>query len=83
MIVLAGFIFRSLQTTRKQKYIIEIQKVAVERQKLEVERQKIIVEEHRKDMIDSITYAKRIQMALLPSERYINKNLRRLKTDKQ
>jgi tetratricopeptide (TPR) repeat protein len=83
VIVFAAFIFRSLQTTRKQKHIIEIQKEMVERQKLEVEQQKIIVEEHRKEMIDSITYARRIQQALLPSERYIDKNLTRLKSDKK
>jgi tetratricopeptide (TPR) repeat protein len=74
----AGFIFRSLQTTRKQKDIIEIQKDLVEKQKKEVEHQKHIVEEHQKEIIDSITYAKRIQMALLPTERYIDVNLKKL-----
>lgn len=79
VIVFAGFIFRSLRITRKQKDIIEQQKSIVEQQKLEVEQQKIIVEEHQKEIIDSITYARRIQRSLLPTEKYINKNLNRLK----
>lgn len=66
--VFAGFIFRSLNITRKQKHIIELQKSAVEKQKQLIEEQKIIVEEHQKEMIDSITYAKRIQRAILPSD---------------
>jgi tetratricopeptide (TPR) repeat protein len=74
----AGLIFRSLQITRKQKMIIEEQKELVEQQKEQVEHQKILVEEHQKDMIDSIMYARRIQRALLPSEQYISKNLKRL-----
>jgi tetratricopeptide (TPR) repeat protein len=74
----AGFIFRSLSTTRKQKNIIEQQKNIVETQKLEVEHQKLLVEEHQKEIIDSIMYARRIQRALLPTEMYIEKNLKRL-----
>ncbi|MCE3280900.1 MAG: photosystem assembly protein Ycf3 [Bacteroidetes bacterium] len=60
VIFFAGFIYRSLQTTRKQKKVIEIQKDLVESQKIEVEYQKQLVEEHQKEIIDSITYAKRI-----------------------
>ena len=78
VMVFAGFIFRSLKTTRKQKDIIEKQKNIVEMQKLEVEQQKLLVEEHQKDIIDSITYAKRIQQSLLPTEKYIDKALNRL-----
>jgi tetratricopeptide (TPR) repeat protein len=78
VIFFAGFIFRSLQTTRKQKKVIEIQKDLVESQKLEVEYQKQLVEEHQKEIIDSITYAKRIQLSQLPSDRYIHNALKRL-----
>ncbi len=78
VIVFAGFIFRSLRVTRKQKDIIEEQKNIVEVQKLEVEQQKRIVEEHQKSIIDSITYARRIQSSLLPTEKYIDKNFKRL-----
>ena len=77
----AGFIFRSLRTTRKQKNIIEEQKNLVEQQKKEVEQQKLLVEEHQKEIIDSIYYARRIQRSLLPTEKYIEKNLKRLKKE--
>jgi hypothetical protein len=45
----------------------------------EVENQKQKVEEKQKEIIDSIKYAKRIQQSLLPTEKYIEKNLKRLK----
>ncbi len=37
--------------------------------------QKIIIEEKQKEILDSIRYAKRIQTSLLPTEKYIQKNL--------
>ena len=79
VIVFSGFVFRSLRITRKQKEIIELQKILVEEQKLEVELQKHKVEEHQREIIDSITYAMRIQRALLPTEKYIEKNMNRLR----
>ncbi|MDE2026878.1 MAG: SpoIIE family protein phosphatase, partial [Patescibacteria group bacterium] len=60
------FVFRSLKVTRKQKSLIERQKGLVEEQKQQVEQQKAIVEEKNKDILDSITYAKRLQDAILP-----------------
>jgi tetratricopeptide (TPR) repeat protein len=59
VIVFAGFIFRSLRITRKQKNLIG-------KQKTEVEHQKQLVEEKNKDILDSINYAKRLQDAILP-----------------
>jgi hypothetical protein len=79
VVLFAGFIFRSLRITRKQKQVIEVQKQLVEQQKQEVEHQKIIVEEHQKAIIDSITYARRIQRSLLPTEKYIEKAINRLR----
>ncbi|MBA3683131.1 MAG: hypothetical protein H0W73_18500 [Bacteroidetes bacterium] len=43
--------------------------------------QKKIIEEKNKDIIDSIRYARRIQNALLPSEKYIDKEMKRNKKD--
>lgn len=63
--IIALIIFRSLRITKNQKDVIHSQKV--------------IVEEHQKEIIDSITYARRIQQSLLPTEKYIEKNLTRLK----
>lgn len=78
VLVFAGLIFRSLRITRKQKHIIELQKDLVEKQKQKVEEQKLIVEEKQKEIIDSITYARRIQQALLPTEKHIDRTLKRL-----
>lgn len=69
VIVFAAFVFKSLNTTRKQKQLIEIKNI-------ETEEQKKIIEEKQKDILDSIHYAKRIQTSLLPTERYIAKVLK-------
>ncbi|HLP12642.1 MAG TPA: tetratricopeptide repeat protein [Flavobacteriales bacterium] len=47
------------------------------RQKKEIERQKHLVEEKQKEILDSIHYAKRIQQALLPSVKQVEKYLRK------
>ncbi len=57
--VIAIIILRSLRISRKQRSLIE-------RQKQEVEKQKGLVDEKNKDILDSITYAKRLQEAILP-----------------
>jgi hypothetical protein len=44
----------------------------------EISRQKEIIEEKQKEIIDSIRYAKRIQNALITSEKYVERNLFRL-----
>lgn len=46
--------------------------------KLEIEMQKEMVEEKQKEIIDSITYARRIQKSLLPTEKYIENTISRL-----
>jgi uncharacterized protein YlzI (FlbEa/FlbD family) len=43
-----------------------------------IEQQKYLVEEKQKEILDSIHYARRIQTALLPTERYVDKTLTRL-----
>ena len=44
-----------------------------------ISEQKKLVEEKQKDILDSIHYAKRIQQSLLPTEKYIQHSLKRLK----
>ncbi|MES2592071.1 MAG: tetratricopeptide repeat protein [Bacteroidota bacterium] len=80
--VFAGFILRSLRITRKQKKLIEQQKdevshqkVIADSQRIIAEEQKHIVEEKQKEIVASITYAKRIQTALLTSNEYIKTHL--------
>ena len=46
-----------------------------EKQKQLIEKQKHIVDEKQKEIIDSITYAKRLQLAILPPSNLINKHL--------
>ncbi len=61
VLVLIFVVFRSLkQTTQKNKII---------------ESQKALVELHQKEIIDSITYAKRLQQAILPGREEIEKFL--------
>jgi tetratricopeptide (TPR) repeat protein len=62
--LIALLVYRSLRNTKKQKQIIE--------------KQKIVLEEKQKEIFDSMHYAKRIQQALLTSEAYIEKHLKRL-----
>lgn len=66
--IFAMVILRSLRKTRKQQLLIE-------EQKLEVERQKNLVDAKQKELMDSIYYARRIQFALLPNKKYIEKHL--------
>ena len=65
VIVFAIFITNRLRITKKQKQIIE--------------EQKLLVEEQRKEMIDSMIYARRIQQTLMPSDANVEKNINRLK----
>jgi tetratricopeptide (TPR) repeat protein len=58
VILFAGFMYNRFRVTRKQKGIIE--------------EQKLIVEEKQKEIIDSISYARRIQKAILPSDKLFN-----------
>ncbi|MDQ3046799.1 MAG: tetratricopeptide repeat protein [Bacteroidota bacterium] len=59
MIALTAVSYRSYRNKKKANEIISLQK-------LEVENQKHLVEEKQKEIIDSITYAKRLQHAILP-----------------
>jgi serine phosphatase RsbU (regulator of sigma subunit) len=68
MMILAIFIFRSFRQKQKANVIIE-------QQKHEVELQKELVEEKNKEITDSITYAKRLQQAILPPDKYITQYL--------
>jgi len=71
MIIIAGISFKAFKTKQKANIIISAQKNEVEKQKDIIAEQKQLVEEHQKEIIDSITYAKRIQQAILPSEKLI------------
>jgi hypothetical protein len=65
LMVLAFTIFILRNFRQKQKANTEILK------------QKEIIEEKQKEILDSIRYAKRIQQALLPTEPYIEKQMKK------
>lgn len=54
---------------------VVLEKKEAERQRIEAEHQKELVEEKQKEITDSIAYAKRIQNAILPSDRYFQTHL--------
>ncbi len=68
VLVLALFILRGYRQKRKAN-------LTITKQKKEVEKKNHIIEEKQKEIIDSIRYAKRIQNAVLPSEKYILRKL--------
>jgi serine phosphatase RsbU (regulator of sigma subunit)/TPR repeat protein len=61
MLVFALFMLNRFKVTHKQKLLIE--------------NQKALVEEKQKEMLDSITYAKKIQQAVLKEEEHVSKHL--------
>ena len=65
VLVFAGFMFNRFKITQKQK--------------LEIELAHQQLEEKNEEIIASIRYAKRIQDALLTSQKYIERNINRLK----
>jgi tetratricopeptide (TPR) repeat protein len=73
VVLFAGFMYNRFKVTQKQKVVIEHQKEIVEEQKK-------IVDEHQKEIMDSIHYARRIQMAQIPSEKRISQILKRIKS---
>lgn len=75
VLVFALFIFNRFRVTKKQKKVIENQKTEVEQQKAVAEERKELVEEKNKEILDSISYAKRLQEAILPPTTLVKKHL--------
>jgi tetratricopeptide (TPR) repeat protein/serine phosphatase RsbU (regulator of sigma subunit) len=70
-LLFGAFIFNRFRVTQKQKGIIESQKNEVETQKEKVDEAYEQLEEKNTEILDSITYAKRIQEAILPPTRLV------------
>jgi len=64
VVLFSIFLYKRFIVTQRQSDIIR-------EQKTEVETQKVLVEEKQKEIVDSITYAKRIQQAILPPAHFI------------
>jgi tetratricopeptide (TPR) repeat protein len=74
VIIFSIFLLKRFKITQRQKKIIE-------KQKLEVDHAYSELHEKNKEVLDSITYARRIQRSLLTSEKYIDKHLNRMNKD--
>lgn len=61
ILIFSGFLFRRFKVEQRQKQTIA--------------QQKHLVDEKQKEILDSIKYAKRIQQSLMPTEKYISKNI--------
>ncbi len=57
---------------KQNQKLLETNQIILE-QKTEIEKDKLIIEEKNQEILDSITYAKRIQNALLPTEESLTK----------
>ncbi|WP_317896779.1 SpoIIE family protein phosphatase [Aurantibacillus circumpalustris] len=68
LLLLVVFIFRGLRQKQKaNKELLQKNEVIVQ--------QKHLVEEKQKEITDSITYAKRLQEAILPPKEFVNKHV--------
>lgn len=67
--------FKNYKQTKKANVLISEQKKEVEIKNAEITRQKHIVDQKQKEILDSIQYAKHIQLAILPPLELVNKNL--------
>lgn len=72
MVIIAIVLLRGYRQKQKNNDALEIKNKIITDQKLEVEDQKILVEEKNKAVLDSINYAQRLQLAILPSEKSWN-----------
>ena len=66
--VFAGFMYNRFKVTQKQKLVIE-------QKEQETQHQKHLIEEKQLEILDSITYAQRLQNAILPSLDDVKKQL--------
>lgn len=73
--ILMIFVVRSNILRKQINKELAAQKDIITEQKNEVEGQKHLIEEKQKEIVDSITYAKRLQEAILPAQEIVDKHL--------
>ncbi|MEX1191597.1 MAG: tetratricopeptide repeat protein [Brumimicrobium sp.] len=76
VLTFTGFIYNRFQKTKKQKLIIEEKEMETNKQNIEITNQKVLVEAKNEEITDSINYAKRLQNAILPSEKKVKDHLK-------
>lgn len=79
VLALVFFVLRGYRQKQKANALLSEQKAEIEVKNSNLESAYEIIEEKNKDILDSIHYAKRIQQSLLPTEKYIDKSLKRLR----
>ncbi len=75
LLLFAVFVYRSNRQKHRTNQELVFKNELIENQKKEVESQKELVEEKQKEILDSISYAKRIQQAILPPDNFITQFL--------
>lgn len=78
LFILAAFIFRGYRQKKKNNAELEEKNKVILLQSLEVQTQRDLLEEKQTEILDSIHYAKRIQEALLPSQKYFERVFKKL-----
>lgn len=74
--VIAVLLVIAYRKQRKANQLVNLQKAEIERQKNKVDEAYQELNEKNKEVLDSIHYAKRIQKALMPTEKYIARTLK-------
>lgn len=74
LIVLMIVVLKSYRQNQRAKDLITQQKQHVELQRDKLHVQNVIIEEKKKEILDSINYARRIQEAILPPQEDIHKS---------
>jgi uncharacterized protein YoxC len=82
IVLLLFFIFNRYMIKQKANVALSQKNEAIERQNRLIEKQRDELSDKNKAIVDSIHYAKRIQQSLLPTNKYIEKNLKRLNNKK-
>lgn len=76
--LIAVFLVIAYRDKKKANTLLHLQKLEIEKQKEKVDEAYSELHEKNKEILDSIYYARRIQRALLTSEKYIERNLNKL-----
>jgi len=72
-------LFAQDKLINKLDVLVKEKTLEITQQKTEIELQHFELKEKQREILDSIHYAKRIQQSLLPTQKYIDRNLQQLK----
>jgi len=75
ILVFSLLILKQFREKHKANKLLQTQNEQINQQKQEIEAQRDLAHKQKKDITDSIEYAKRIQSALLPPDNFIKRNL--------